>query len=268
MISIFRNQGAYSFLLSGVLSIDRQIIPRVQIQTLCTAYVTHRNPWVAVWWTVALPGFGHIYMGQHLKGLIYMSWEILVNHQAHLNVAIYYTITGRGDLAASVVNYDWLLVYPVFYIFAMFDAYRKCIELNGLATQERLQPQRRFDGLCVNWLGIRSLNRRSPTLAALWSAFVPGFGQLYNEHVMRAFTLMIWYFLVLFKSGLGLAAFHTMRGEFHLVMPALDFQWLLFWPSVYAFGVADAYADAVEQNRIGDDAFRWRMRKYLRNGLK
>lgn len=207
-------------------------------------------------------------MGEHLTGLILMSWEILVNQQAHLNQAIYYTLIGRGDLATAVLNYDWLLIYPVFYIFSMFDSYRKCIELNNMAALERLQKHRSFERFSMTSMTAISLSRRSPAMAALWSVLMPGFGQLYNDRIFQALALMGWYLAVAFKSGLALGAFYTLRGDFHLVPGLLNYQWLLFWPSIYWFGIADAYADTVEQNKIVDDAFRWRMRKYLRNGQK
>jgi TM2 domain-containing membrane protein YozV len=244
------------------------MIQRFRIQPSSVNYIALRSPWIPVWWSVALPGFGHMYMGEHLKGLILMSWEILVNHQAHLNEGIYYTLVGQADVAKSVLNYDWLLIYPVFYVFSMFDSYRKCVELNGVASLERLQPRRSFERFSMTSMTVITLARRSPTMAALWSVLMPGFGQLYNDRALQALALMGWYLAVAFKSGLALGAYHTLRGEFHLVLPLLNYQWLLFWPSIYIFGIADAYADTVEQNTIVDDAFRWRMRKYLRNGRK
>lgn len=243
-------------------------IPRMKVQPFSQNYVTRRNPWVPVWWSVALPGFGHLYMGQHLKGLILMSWEILVNAKANLNLAIYHSLMGQPEVAQSVLHYEWLIIYPLFYVFAMFDSYRACLELNQLADLERFQKDRYFDNLSETMLGIVTLSRRNPTMSALWSACVPGFGQFYNDRGLRSLTLMVWYIAIIFKSGLAPATFHTLRGELHLVNGILDYQWLLFWPSIYIFGIADAYQDTVEQNQIVDDAFRWRMRKYLRNGRK
>lgn len=247
---------------------SREIIPRYGLSALATNYLARRNPWVPVWWSVALPGFGHMYMGASLKGLILMAWEILVNDRARLNEAITYTLLGDGERASAVVHPQWLMIYPLFYIFTMFDSYRTCVELNLLAESERLQKHRRFDRVFTSAWGTQQLTRRNPIMAAIWSSAVPGFGQLYCDRGLKAVILMVWYFLVVVKSGLAVAAYHSLLGEFALASANLDFQWLLFWPSIYIFGVVDAYTDTVEQNRIVCTAFRWRMRKYLLNGTK
>jgi len=246
----------------------REIIPRIRLSSLAANYLARRNPWVPVWWSVALPGFGHLYMGECLKGLILMSWEILVNDQAHLNQAITLTLLGDTERAKAVVHPQWLMIYPLFYIFTMFDAYRTCVELNLLAESERLQSQRRFDRVVSSAWGTQQLTRRNPIMAAIWSCAVSGFGQLYIDRGLKAVILMVWYLVVVLKSGLAMAAYHSILGEFSLASENLDFQWLLFWPSIYIFGIADAYADTVEQNRVVCTAFRYRMRKYLRNGTK
>jgi TM2 domain-containing membrane protein YozV len=230
------------------------------------AYAVHRNPWTAVWWSVALPGFGHLFMGQHAKGLILMSWEILVNHQAHLNTAIYLTLLGEYDKARDVLNYNWLIIYPLFYLFSMFDAYRTCVDLNNLTDRERVQPKRTFQMVSTTALGITMITRRNPVMAAFWSATITGFGQFYNDRGLKSLIMMGWYLAVVLKSGLSTAAFYTVTGRLDEVLAVLDFQWLLFWPSIWVFGVVEAYADTVEQNTLCDEAFRWRLRKYIRNG--
>lgn len=241
-------------------------IPRVQVTPVSMAYAVHRNPWNAVWWSVALPGFGHLFLGQHVKGMILMSWEILVNHQAHLNTAIYLTLLGEYDKAREVLNYNWLIIYPLFYLFSMFDSYRTSVELNKLTDRERVQPKRTFQMVSTTALGITMITRRSPVMAAFWSATITGFGQFYNDRGLKSLIMMGWYLAVVLKSGLSTAAFYTVTGRLDEVLAALDFQWLLFWPSIWVFGVVEAYADTVEQNTLCDEAFRWRLRKYIRNG--
>ncbi|HWI61438.1 MAG TPA: hypothetical protein VNT75_06360 [Symbiobacteriaceae bacterium] len=245
-----------------------QIIPRIKLYPMGLQYVSRRNPWMTVWWSVALPGFGHLLMGQNLRGLILMSWEILVNIQSNLNLAIYYSLVGQAEQAKAVVRHEWLILYPLFYIFSMYDAYRTCLDLNRLAAMERLQKHRRFELIGSSWLGTTHLSRRNPLMAALWSAALPGAGQLYAARGLKALTLMAWYLAVVLKSGLANATYHTILGDVAGADVQLDYEWLLFWPSVYLFGIADAYNESTEQNRIVDEAFRWRMRKYLRNGLK
>lgn len=245
-----------------------KVIPRIKQYPMGAQYLTHRNPWVPVWWSVALPGFGHLYIGDNLKGIIFMSWEILVNLNSHLNIAIFHTLTGNVKQTNAVLRHEWLIIYPLFYAFTMFDAYRSCLELNRLACMERVQKRRQFDIIGWSIFGTSFVTHRDPLMAALWSAALPGAGQFYAGRGLKSLTMMGWYLAVVLQSGMANAIFHTVLGEWEAASRNLNFQWLLFWPSIYIFGIVDAYTEVVEQNRIAEDAFRWRMRKYLRNGLQ
>lgn len=240
-------------------------IPRVVLSPFGISYLFRRNPWVPLWWSVILPGFGHIHLGQNIKGLTLMFWEILINHQAKINLAIYYTVIGEGQQAAAVLDYRWASIYPLFYIFAMVDSYRIAMEYNHLDRMETVQQKRRFDRVSVSILGVHGMDRRNPIYAAIWSALVIGLGHLHCNRMLKALVLMAWYLVVVIKSGLSQAAYHTFLGHWDMVHQALDYQWLLFWPSIYVFGIVDAYGDAAEQNRICDMAFKHRMAKYLLN---
>ncbi|HLN65354.1 MAG TPA: hypothetical protein VK464_27850 [Symbiobacteriaceae bacterium] len=244
---------------------NHNLIPRLRASPVGVSYLVRRSPWIPVWWSVILPGFGHIYLSQNLKGLMLMSWEILVNNQSHLNLGIYYTVLGDIDKAAAVVDYRWLILYPLFYIFAMVDSYRVGVEYNQMASLERMQKQRRFDRVSISPLGIQAADLRNPALGAFWSAVMPGLGHMYSNRMIKSFVLTGWYLAVVLKSGLTLAAFHTLLGHFELAKTFIDYQWLLFWPSIYIFGIVDAYSDVCEQNLLCAMAFKYRLRKYLRN---
>ncbi|HYG58689.1 MAG TPA: hypothetical protein VD902_11585 [Symbiobacteriaceae bacterium] len=240
-------------------------IPRLRMFTLGMAYLVRRNPWLPVWWSVCLPGFGHLAMGQHLKGLAFMALEILINHLGHLNLAIFYTLLGDIDAARNVIDYRWALLYPLFYIFAMYDAYRVAIEINVMTEFERVQSERHFDLVTVTVFGQAILCRRNPILAAVWSAFAPGLGHFYTDRKIKGFILLGWYLGVTLNSHLVMAVFHVLRGEYEVSRQLIDYQWFLYWPSIYLFGIVDAYQDTVEQNQLFTEAFRYRMRKYLKN---
>jgi len=229
-------------------------------------FLVRRNPWAVVWWSVALPGFGHLRLGQCLTGLFLMSWEILLNHLAHLNQAIFYTMTGQFELAKSVIDYRWALLYPLVYIFSLCDAYRVCLRLNRLADLERTQRKRQFQLVALTCLGIAAIDRRSPWVSAFWSGMISGLGQLYCERMLKALFLMIWYLIVITLSGLAQSVYFLWMGDSARSFAALDFQWLLFCPSIWVFGVVDAYSEAVEQNSVMDMAFHYRMRHHLQNG--
>lgn len=91
-----------------------------------------------------------------------------------------------------------------------------------------------------------------------------GLGQFYCNRLPKAIALLLWYFAVILKSSLGLAAYHTLLDQFDQVHQIVDYQWLLLWPSLFVFGIVDAYDEAVQQNHLSDLAFRHRLDPYIR----
>lgn len=77
-----------------------------------------------LFWSIALPGFGQLLNGKYLKGVLLVACEILINVQAHFNQIILLSFNGKIEAAIEHADYQWLLFYPCFYFFAMFDAYR------------------------------------------------------------------------------------------------------------------------------------------------
>ncbi|MGE5674778.1 MAG: hypothetical protein ACM3XM_13055 [Mycobacterium leprae] len=240
-------------------------IPRVVVSPAGVSHLYQRNSWSGMWWSVALPGLGHLFLGQTMKGLLLMTWEILINTMAHLNLAIFHTVRGEYALAAQVINPQWAVLYPMVYIFAIIDAYRVGVDSSRLLQMEKLQKHRRFDRISISGSGVYAPNIRLPLMAAFWSLGSVGLGQLYCSKTLKAVVLTAWYLVILFKSGFSLAVYYTAVGRFDLVGQVVDYQWLLFWPSIYIFGICDSYDDTVEQNNISREAFRYRMRKYLKN---
>jgi hypothetical protein len=64
-------------------------------------------------------------------------WEIIVNLQANLNLAIFYTFTGKFEMAKEILNPQWLLNLASVYLFAMYDAYTNTVENNKLYEWEQ-----------------------------------------------------------------------------------------------------------------------------------
>jgi hypothetical protein len=92
-----------------------------------------------------------------------------------------------------------------------------------------------------------------------------GLGHLVSNRLVKALVLMGWYLAIVLRSNLSLAVYYTLLGDFHRAAQVVDYHWLLFWPSIFVFGIVDAYAEVVEQNVLADMACRYRIRKYLRN---
>lgn len=210
-----------------------------------------------------MPGLGHLYLGSFTKGIILMTWEIVVNAQANLNLAIYYSLLGNGEQAKQVLDLQWALLYPPFYMVTVWDAYRLAVENNRLYDLERLQSQRAFQYHTRAFYGQNMLQTRNPWMAVFWAAMLGGAGHFHNMQLLKGTVLMGWYLVVAIKSGLNIALYHTLTGEFDLAKQVVDYEWLLFWPSVYLFNIWDAYHDCVEQNKLCDEAqYYWLKRQY------
>lgn len=87
---------------------------------------------------------------------------------------------------------------------------------------------------------------RSPTVALLWSICIPGFGQLYNRDYIIGLLLVILEFAINVKAHLNLAILYSLRGQVLLASQITDYQWLLFYPCVYAYSMWHAYNKALE----------------------
>jgi hypothetical protein len=75
-------------------------------------------------WSIALPGCGQLLNGKIVKGLALLILEFLINHQSSLNKVIIASFQGNLEQAIQLTNYQWLMYYPCFYMFSIYDAYR------------------------------------------------------------------------------------------------------------------------------------------------
>lgn len=90
---------------------------------------------------------------------------------------------------------------------------------------------------------------RSPLISALWSVAIPGFGQLYIGDYVVGTILVILEFTINVKANLNLTILYSFKGQFHYAADTADFQWILFYPCIYAFSIWHAYNEALEINR-------------------
>ncbi|MDZ5470506.1 hypothetical protein SM124_01970 [Bacillus sp. 31A1R] len=84
----------------------------------------------AVLWSIALPGFSQLLMGQFLKGISLVTLEFLINVFSRFNLAIMNSFQGNIQEAIAVLDFQWLMFYPCLYMFAMWDAYRSAMPEN------------------------------------------------------------------------------------------------------------------------------------------
>lgn len=195
-------------------------------------------------------------------------WEVFINTQANINIAIVYSFTGRFDAAKAIINYDWLLFYGTVYVYSIWDCYRQTVERNKLAVlADRLESPIPATRTALE--GINFLDKQSPAAAAIWSLIMPGLGHLYTHRFFTGLFVLAWAVGFAYNSHLNKAIFYTLTGDFATAAAIADQEWLLFFPSLLGFAIYDAYASAVEHNQLFDtEQKRFLVRNYQNHGSR
>lgn len=102
----------------------------------------------------------------------------------------------------------------------------------------------------LTFYNITIIHRRSPGLAAWWSAAFPGFGHIYLGSYTKGYLLIIWEFIVNLNSNLNMAIIYAFTGRFELSATILDTHWLLMYCPMYIFGIWGSYRLCLEFNKI------------------
>jgi len=89
-----------------------------------------------------------------------------------------------------------------------------------------------------------------PWVPAFLSFILPGFGQFYNRDYFLGTTLVILEFLINGKSRANLSIYYSFNARFAESLEIIDWQWLLFYPSLLTFAVWHAYYRAGGRERF------------------
>ncbi len=164
-----------------------------------------RNPYVISCWSAAFPGLGHLLLSKYVTGFLLFLWEVFINYQAHVNLAILYSLTGKIEMAKNVIDINWAILYIPTYIFAIYDSYRATVDINNvfiLAVKEDIE----VEPFKIGALEINFLDKRTPWVAAIWSLLSPGAGQVYIHRTIVAVFLLVSWIVVAYFS-------HTTSGN-------------------------------------------------------
>jgi len=230
---------------------------------LGTTQLHLRNPFMIAGWSLAFPGLGHLLVSKYIRGYLLFLWEIFVNVNGHINLAILYSFTGRFQMAKDVLDINWVLLYIPTYIFAAWDAYRTTVDLNHqyiLAAREDAEVKM-FN---IGQLEINYLDKRTPWNSAAWSAMMPGLGQILIHRIPGALFIIITSIAV-FQQAKILPAIHfAFLGQFEYDKSVINPQWFLNIPSIYMFAIYDAYVNTVSNNKLFD----WEQSKFLKKNYE
>jgi hypothetical protein len=82
----------------------------------------------------------------------------------------------------------------------------------------------------------------------LWSIALPGFGQILNGKYLKGVLLIGLEFLINVQSNLNQGIISSFYGRINETIIQTNYQWLMFYPCLYMFGIWDAYKDAEGDN--------------------
>lgn len=236
---------------------------RAYVSLTGTTTLHLRNPLVIACWSGAFPGLGHILLSKYSRGFLLFIWEVVINYQSHINLAILYSMVGKIEMAKEIIDVQWAMLYIPTYIFAIYDSYRITVDINNhyiLSARE--------DAVIVPFkvgaMEINFLDKRTPWISVVWSLLSPGLGQVYIHRIVVALFIFIFWIMIVYFSKLLPAIQYTLMGQLDKVNSVIDWQWYLNIPSIYIYALYDAYANCVEENNLFD----WEQSKYLRKNYQ
>ncbi len=238
---------------------------RAYVSLTGTTTIHLRNPYIIACWSAAFPGLGHLLLSKYLRGFLLFLWEIFINYNAHINLAILYSLTGKFEMAKNIININYALIYIPTYIFAIYDSYETTVDLNNnfilAAREDAVIVPFKVGGLEINFL-----DKKIPWVAAAWSLISPGAGQLYIHRIVVAAFILIWVIVVAYFSKVLPAIQYSLMGQLAKAKAkaVVDWQWLLNIPSLYVYAMYDAYTNCVEGNNLYD----WEQSKFLRTNYQ
>jgi len=236
---------------------------RAYVSLTGTTTLHLRNPYIVACWSAAFPGLGHLLLSKYLRGFLLFLWEVFINYNAHINLAILYSLTGKFEMAKNIIDINYALLYIPTYIFAIYDSYETTIDLNNnyiLAAREDAV----IEAFKVGSLEINFLDKKTPWVAAAWSLISPGAGQLYIHRIVVAAFVLIWVIVVAYFSKILPAIQYSLMGQLAKAKSVVNWQWLLNIPSIYVYSMYDAYTNCVEGNKLFD----WEQSKFLRTNYQ
>lgn len=106
----------------------------------------YKSPYAAMLWSMLLPGFGQIYNKDYCMGIVLIGFEILVNLNANLNLALLFSFNGDFMQAHDVINYRWAMFYPSLYGFSMWQAFNAAKANNDKKFSEQVSRRTYLTG--------------------------------------------------------------------------------------------------------------------------
>ncbi|WP_261303706.1 hypothetical protein [Paenibacillus andongensis] len=101
-------------------------------------YLDKRSPWLAMIWSLLMPGIGQLYSHRIINAFFILVTWISLSYLSHLLQGIHYLLMWDLTQSARVVEMHWLIFLPSVYGFSVYDAYINTVEYNKLFDHEQI----------------------------------------------------------------------------------------------------------------------------------
>lgn len=112
-------------------------ITNFKIKTLEINYLDKREPWIALVWSLFMPGLGQLYTNRVIRGFFVLAWWVILAYYSHFFPALQHIFMGEMHEATVTLNVQWLMFMPSVYGFSAYDAYISTVENNKLFKYEQ-----------------------------------------------------------------------------------------------------------------------------------
>jgi hypothetical protein len=116
---------------------EKSKIDVITLKPLEINYLDKRNPIVAAFWAMAIPSTGQLYIHRIVAAIFTLMTTVLYIHFSHLLEGVHYLFLGDIEKSTQVLNKQWLLYFPSFYFFTIYDSYINTVENNKLFDTEQ-----------------------------------------------------------------------------------------------------------------------------------
>ena len=194
-----------------------------------------------------------------ISGFALFFWEFYINQLSHLNTAMMYSFNGEIDKAKVILDEKHIYLYIPVYLFAIWDSFRGAVDQNMIHLLAK-RENAKYATFSIIPFSINFMSKKEPWVAFAWSMALPSLGQLYIHRIVNAFLLLVVTIVVILHSNLVEGIHYCLLGNFAKARDVVDQQWSLYFPSIYFFGIYDAYTNTVELGKL----FSWEQADFLK----
>ncbi|HEU5138433.1 MAG TPA: hypothetical protein VFT51_00570 [Bacillales bacterium] len=112
-------------------------ITNFKIQTLEINYLDKREPWIALTWSLLMPGLGQLYIHRVISAFFVLVWWVVLAYFSHFLQALHLIFLGDFHQATVIINPQWMMFMPSVYGFAAYDTYVNTVANNKLFNKEQ-----------------------------------------------------------------------------------------------------------------------------------